>query len=206
MSISLAAAAQRQGAHVTLLLGPCEAQLPAGLLVKRFVSALELDDLVRQEEVLNGGDGFDVFIAAAAVADWRPRVRSEEKIKKEGEASQLELVRTPDVLASLSKRARGWQPCPLLIGFAAETKDIERNARMKLENKRLDLVVANNVKGSAGAFGADESQLFLVTAKSSIVLPMQAKTKNAKAIVDWISDRLEFPEREQMSLETGGRS
>ena len=136
MGYSLAQAAIDLGAEVTLISGPTNLEIPKGL--KSFVSvesALEMYEKVNQYF----GDT-DIFIACAAVADYRPKEYKKEKIKKSDSDLILELVRNPDILFEMGKKKDN----QLLIGFAAETNDIKENALKKLEKKNLDFIVANN--------------------------------------------------------------
>lgn len=136
MGYSLAQAAIDLGAEVTLISGPTNLEIPKGL--KSFVSvesALEMYEKV--DEYF--GDA-DIFIACAAVADYRPKEYKKEKIKKSDSDLTLELVRNPDILFEMGKK----KDKQLLIGFAAETNDIKENALKKLEKKNLDFIVANN--------------------------------------------------------------
>ena len=136
MGYSLAQAAIDLGAEVTLISGPTNLEIPKGL--KSFVSvesALEMYEKV--DEYF--GDA-DIFIACAAVADYRPKEYKKEKIKKSDSDLILELVRNPDILFEMGKK----KDKQLLIGFAAETNDIKENALKKLEKKNLDFIVANN--------------------------------------------------------------
>ena len=136
MGYSLAQAAIDLGAEVTLISGPTNLEIPKGL--KSFISvesALEMYEKVNQYF----GDT-DIFIACAAVADYRPKEYKKEKIKKSDSDLILELVRNPDILFEMGKKKDN----QLLIGFAAETNDIKENALKKLEKKNLDFIVANN--------------------------------------------------------------
>ena len=150
--IALAREAQLRGADVTLLLGPTALQPPAGVRVVRVQTAQELHDAA-----LRDAAGADIVIATAAVADWRPAEFSQEKIKKDDGDLTVRLVRTPDVLAALGAR----EGRTLLIGFAAETQDHERNARAKMTRKHVDAIVVNDVRGEKG-FGQVENTLTLL--------------------------------------------
>jgi len=136
----VAEAALEAGHHVTLVLGPCPAEPPEGAEVIRVTSAQEMFEAVAERF-----DACDVFIAAAAVADYRPEAPRSGKIKKTDPRLTLDLVRTPDILAEMSRRRRK----QILVGFCLETEDLETRARGKLEAKRLDLVVANGPEAVA---------------------------------------------------------
>lgn len=147
--IALAREAAMRGADVTLLLGPTLLDPPAGVTTVRFNTAQELLDAAIARAV-----GSDITIATAAVADWRPAERSDSKLKKTDGDLTIQMVRNPDVLAALGER----KGLTFLVGFAAETDEIEKNAREKLEKKHLDAIVMNDVRGERG-FGTGENTL-----------------------------------------------
>jgi phosphopantothenoylcysteine decarboxylase/phosphopantothenate--cysteine ligase len=149
MGLALAARAKALGHHVTLILGPCEVPPPP---VDELVNAVSAADMYNS--VLTRFDGCDVFIAAAAVADYRPAHREEQKIRKSEARYVLELERTRDILGEMSRRSRR----QILVGFCLETEDIEHRARGKLQAKNLDLVVANGPE----AIGADRTDALLI--------------------------------------------
>ena len=146
---ALAKAALLAGHQVTLVLGPCPAEPPEGAETIRVTSAEEMFEAVAARF-----DACDVFIASAAVADYRPVAKRPEKIKKGEARLTVELERTPDILAEMARRRRK----QILVGFCLETEDLERRARGKLEAKGLDLVVANGPE----AIGADRQDALLI--------------------------------------------
>jgi len=146
---ALAKAALLAGHQVTLVLGPCPAESPAEAEVVRVTSAEEMFEAVAARF-----DACDVFIASAAVADYRPVAKRPEKIKKGEARLTVELERTPDILAEMAQRRKR----QILVGFCLETEDLERRARGKLEAKGLDLVVANGPE----AIGVDRQDALLV--------------------------------------------
>ena len=150
--IAIAREAVARGAEVTLMLGPTLLEPPAGARTLRFKTADELLHLATAHAV-----GADITIATAAVSDWRPAETAASKLKKTDDDLTVRMVRTPDVLAMLGER----KGSTLLIGFAAETDDHERNAREKLERKQLDAIVINDVRGAAG-FGTGENTLAIL--------------------------------------------
>jgi phosphopantothenoylcysteine decarboxylase/phosphopantothenate--cysteine ligase len=152
MGCALAAAAKAEGHEVLLVLGPCSARPPEVDELVRVTSAADMF-----EAVLARFDGCDVFIAAAAVCDYRPVFREEQKIKKTKGRITVEFERTSDILLHMSKRRRRH----FLVGFCLETEDLERRARDKLEVKRLDLVVANGV----AAIDANRQDALLIPAR-----------------------------------------
>ncbi len=150
--IALAREAALRGADVTLLLGPTHLEGPAGVNTVRFTTAQELLDVAMIHAI-----GADLTIASAAVADWRPAQRSQSKLKKTDSDLTLQMVRTPDILATLGENIGS----TFLVGFAAETESHEVNAREKLERKHLNAIVVNDVRGEAG-FGAVANTLTLL--------------------------------------------
>ena len=169
---ALAARARALGHHVTLILGPVE--LPGPVQADEVVRVTSAADMF--EAVLARFDGCDIFIAAAAVCNYRPVVREEKKIKKSQGRFSLELERTADILMHMSKRRHR----QVLVGFCLETEDLERRARDKLQVKRLDLVVAN----SPAAIGADRQDAVLLTARRTERLKQVAKEELAEQILD----------------------
>lgn len=147
MGYAVAAEAQRLGMRVTLVSGPVNLPVPAGVERIAVRSAEQMLAAVTDRVAQS-----DLFIATAAVADFRPREASLEKIKKRGDGGlTLELVQNPDILAQVAAR----QDRPFVVGFAAETHDVERYARDKLERKRLDMIAANRVGEEGSGFDAD---------------------------------------------------
>lgn len=161
MGLAMATAAQALGAEVTVVLGPVPEPAPSGLEIVSINTAEEL-----AEAVLTRVGEVDYFVSAAAVSDWRPATRAPQKRKKvPGEGSEtLELVRTPDVLLTASEQVHRAKRRPLLVGFAAETERILEYARAKLESKRLDAIVANDVSGPDAGFAAPGNRVWLLTA------------------------------------------
>ena len=154
MGFALAAAAARAGARVSLIAGPVERATPPGVARIDVRSAQEM--LAAVESVI---DGADIFIGCAAVADFRPREAATDKVKKATAPPSIELKPNPDIIARVAARTQR----PYTVGFAAETDDLEANARAKLAGKGLDLIAANDVAGGRG-FGAGESSLRVLAA------------------------------------------
>ena len=186
MGYSLAQAAIDLGAEVTLISGPTNLEIPKGL--KSFVSvesALEMYEKVNQYF----GDT-DIFIACAAVADYRPKEYKKEKIKKSDSDLILELVRNPDILFEMGKK----KDKQLLIGFAAETNDIKENALKKLEKKNLDFIVANN----ASTMGNNTNTVEIIRKnKTSIKINQKNKIELAYDILKEIILDLKKVENEE---------
>lgn len=154
MGFALAAAARAAGWTVDLVAGPVALPEPAGVMLYPVVTA---DEMLRQTDALFGP--CDILIMTAAVSDWRPKVCHEQKLKKTGTGLTVEFEPVPDILAMLAQRRR---PDQLLVGFAAETENIEANALAKLDRKGVDLIAANSVAGPEGAFGNEMNRLILL--------------------------------------------
>jgi len=152
MGFAIARAAADAGAQVTLVAGPVALDTPPGVQRVDVRSAAQMADAV-----LAAATAHDVFVAAAAVADFRPRAVATAKIKKGQGVPQIELVRTEDVLARVAELPRP----PLLVGFAAETDDVERHALAKLSAKKLDLLAANRVGQAGTGFESEDNELVL---------------------------------------------
>ena len=172
MGYSLAQAAVDLGAEVTLISGPTDLKIPNGL--KNFISvksALEM-----YEKVDEYFKNTDIFIACAAVADYRPKEYKKEKIKKSDSDFVIELVRNPDILLEMSKKKEK----QLLVGFAAETNNIKENALKKLEKKNLDIIVANN----ASVMGSDENVIEIIKKdRTSVEISQKSKIELAYDIL-----------------------
>jgi phosphopantothenoylcysteine decarboxylase/phosphopantothenate--cysteine ligase len=185
MGFTLAAEALKRGGEVTIVAGFVTARPPEGATVVRVETAEEMLEACRAPFAAS-----DILIAAAAVADYAPAICADRKIKKSDLADSLvlELRRTPDVLATLSAGKRAGQ---ILVGFAAETEQLVANARAKLESKRLDLLVANDVSLPGAGFDADTNIVTLLWPDGrSESLPQQHKADVARAILDAVASLL----------------
>ena len=153
MGYAVAAAARALGAQVVLVSGPVQLPTPEG------VQRIDVRSAAQMRAAVLDALPADVYIGAAAVADFTPRRVSEHKIKKTpgSDSLVLELVRTPDILAEVA--AAGPRRPPLVVGFAAETHELERYARDKLQRKRVDLIAANLVGAAEGGFERDDNAL-----------------------------------------------
>ena len=180
MGYSIAQAAADMGAEVTLISGPTDLKVPNGL--KNFISvesALEM-----YEKVDEYFKNTDIFIACAAVADYRPKEYKKEKIKKSDSDFVIELVRNPDILLEMSRKKEK----QLLVGFAAETNDIRENALKKLEKKNLDIIVTNN----ASVMGSDENVIEIIKKdRTSVEISQKSKIELAYDILNEIICELE---------------
>ncbi len=178
MGYAVAEAAAEGGANVILISGPTALADPERVRTIRVTSAREMHDAVHAQV-----RGADIFIGVAAVADYRPAVAAPEKIKKTEEKITLELVRNPDILASVAALS----PAPFTVGFAAETENVEPHARRKLESKNLDLIAANQV-GAGRGFASDENSLLLIGRDGVVAeLPVQPKPRLARALIHEIA-------------------
>jgi phosphopantothenoylcysteine decarboxylase/phosphopantothenate--cysteine ligase len=176
MGYAIAEAARARGADVVLVSGPVSLPDPDGVHVIRVETAQQMRDAVMAEVA-----GVDAVIKAAAVADFRPVERAERKIKKESGIPQLELEPTPDVLRELGEMGEH----PVLVGFAAETNDLEAAGRRKLAEKHLDLIVVNEVGREGTGFGSDTNDAMIVSASGDdVALRTWTKPELAGAILD----------------------
>jgi phosphopantothenoylcysteine decarboxylase/phosphopantothenate--cysteine ligase len=181
MGFAIAEAASLAGADVTLVAGPVALATPARVALRVDVrSALQMRDAV-----LEAVRDADIFIATAAVADWRAAEYSPRKIKKgAGGAPVLGLAENPDILAEVA----GLEPRPFVVGFAAETDQLAEHARAKLVRKKLDMLAANLVGEHVG-IGVDDNAVELFWPGGSEALPRTSKVELAKALVDRIARR-----------------
>ena len=186
MGFALAQAAIEAGARVILVSGPVTLATPARAERVDVESAEQMFQAVRTRI-----PGVDIFIAAAAVADYRPQRVAAQKLKKDSAFFSLELERTPDILASVAQRAHR----PFCVGFAAETEDLLGNAAAKLEAKGVDMIAANWVGPSAvdtqGTFGSDVTALRLFWPEGGLELPLSSKDKIARQLIAIIAERIQ---------------
>ena len=178
MGYAIAREASRRGADVILISGPSDLAPPPGVSIKRVETALQMHDAVMAEF-----DGIDAVIKAAAVADYRPELAVEHKIKKAGETLTVNLVKNPDILLELGKKKKH----QLLVGFAAETQELLMHAREKLIKKNLDLVIANDVTLPGAGFNIDTNIVKLIDKNGQVEeLPQLSKQQVAAIILDKI--------------------
>lgn len=178
MGYAIAKAAGQRGAEVLLVSGPTHLSPPPRVGFKQVHTAEEM-----RKAVFDHYEGYPVVIKAAAVLDYRPRVQSPHKIKKEDGVQYLELVRTPDILAELGS-LRGKRRS-ILVGFAAETRDLVASAEEKLRKKNLDMIVANDVSRKDAGFEADTNQVKVIYRDGrSEELPLMSKQEVADRILD----------------------
>lgn len=180
MGYALAAAAAKAGAEVVLISGPVSLPTPAGVQRVDVESAEQM-----LTAALDLAPACDIFIGAAAVADYRPVAVADQKIKKgQEELMELRLVKNPDIIASVSSLPKR----PFTVGFAAETENVLAYARSKLECKNLDLVIANDVSQSGIGFNADENEVTLVSAAGDTALPRCSKHSLAQQLIEQIAE------------------
>jgi len=180
MGYAIAIAALKAGAKVNLISGPTTLPSPPGIPTCRVTTALDMLTEV-DAQVSNA----DIFISVAAVADYRPETHQAQKIKKHTASFNLELVRNPDILATVAGRSSP----PFTVGFAAETEEPVAQARQKLEAKKVDLMVANQVGGENSPFGRDDNALILVESQRETDLGRGSKQALAQRLVREIASR-----------------
>lgn len=178
MGYAIAKMAMLRGAEVTLVSGPTAIEPPLFVKVVPVTSARDMF-----EAVTGLSDEQDIIIKAAAVADYRPKQVSEDKVKKKDDQVSIELERTDDILKYLGQHKKQGQ---FLCGFSMETRDMLRNSRAKLEKKNLDMVAANNLKVEGAGFQGDTNVLTLITQDEEVSLPLMSKEDAAAKILDKI--------------------
>ena len=178
MGYAIAKMAMLRGAEVTLVSGPTAIEPPLFVKVVPVTSARDMF-----EAVTGLSDEQDIIIKAAAVADYRPKQVSEDKVKKKDDQAFIELERTDDILKYLGQHKKQGQ---FLCGFSMETRDMLRNSRAKLEKKNLDMVAANNLKVEGAGFQGDTNVLTLITQDEEVSLPLMSKEDAALKILDKI--------------------
>ncbi len=177
MGHALARAARDAGARVTLVSGPGRLMPPVEVEVVRVQSATEMYEAVMRALPC------DIFIGAAAVADYRLPEPAAEKLKKSRDTLELQLVRNPDIIHQVARSGRAG----FVVGFAAETSEVEQYARDKLKRKGLDMIVANPVDGRDTGFDVDYNQGCIITADETVRLPPQPKWEMARRIVQHVA-------------------
>ena len=181
MGFAMAHAAQAMGAQVTLVAGPVSLPTPFDVQRIDVRNALQMRDAVLQHLA-----GQDVFIATAAVADYRPREVAAQKIKKCADTLDLQLVRNPDIVAEVAAR----QDRPLVVGFAAETNDVETHACDKLARKNLDMIAANDVSIAGQGFESERNALNIYWRGGELRIASAAKIEVARQLLLCIAARL----------------
>lgn len=176
MGYALAIAARRRGASVTLISGPSALPAPRGINFVPVSSAVEMRDAVMENL-----SSSTIIIKAAAVADYRPSVRSNSKIKKQDDKLVISLERNPDVIAEIGKK----KGSRILVGFAVETENLLENARAKLTGKNMDVIIANDVTEEGAGFGCDTNIIKILSDDGEVeALPLMSKMEAADRILD----------------------
>ncbi|MGN0106361.1 MAG: bifunctional phosphopantothenoylcysteine decarboxylase/phosphopantothenate--cysteine ligase CoaBC [Hominilimicola sp.] len=181
MGFSLAKNAMLRGADVTLVMGKCDSEPPEFVNVVRVKSAKEMFDAV-----MSVADDMDIIVKAAAVADYRPKNVSTEKVKKKDGDMSIEMERTDDILKTLGENKKYDQ---FICGFSMETENMLENSREKLRKKNVDMIVANNLKQNGAGFGGDTNIVTLITATDEVQLEKMSKDKVAEKIFDFILEK-----------------
>lgn len=176
MGYALAQAALAAGASVTLISGPTALAMPAG------IRGIGVDTAEEMLAATIKAMPCDIFIAAAAVADYRPAAVAEHKVPKQGDTLTLTLVKNPDILATIADSS----PRPYCVGFSAQTEDLQAKASAKREHKGADLMIANLVGKSLG-FHVDDNQVTLITKQGEEALPLMPKTVLARVLMERIA-------------------
>ncbi len=186
MGFSLAAACYAAGAEVTLIAGPVSLDTPNGVKRKNVASAMQMLD----ESMKKLDDGCDIFIATAAVADYRVAQVAEHKIKKAGDELNVALIKNPDIVATIAQQEKR----PFMVGFAAETQNIEAYAAGKLVAKKLDMIACNDVSRADIGFASDENAMTVFFAEQYQLdqrdLEKASKQEIAQQLVEAIHDVL----------------
>lgn len=181
MGYAIAAVCMRRGAEVTLVSGPTAVQKPEFVNIVPVTTAREMF-----EEVTSRADEQDIIIKAAAVADYRPKNVSSEKVKKKDGELSMEMERTDDILAYLGSHRR---PGQFLCGFSMETENVLENSRKKLKKKNLDMIAANSLKVEGAGFGGDTNVITIITEDEEVSLELMSKEEAASKILDQILAR-----------------
>jgi len=178
MGYALAEAARDAGARVTIISGPVRLEAPDKINVININSASEM-----LEASLEAQQNCDIFIAAAAVADYRPLQIAQQKIKKSGEQMQMALIKNPDIVATIAQLEKK----PFVVGFAAETQDVAIYARGKLVNKNLDMIIANDVSNTDIGFNSDNNSVTVFWGENQQDFPRMAKSALSNELIDLIA-------------------
>ena len=177
MGFAIAEEAASRGASVTLITGPVHLSTPKQVYRKDVVSAEEM-----KNAILHYFDDSDVLIMAAAVADYKPKVVSDEKIKKKNAELSLELVKTDDILKEIVKNKKQ----QFVVGFALETNNEQENAKQKLVHKNLDAIVLNSLNDTGAGFGHDTNKVTIITANEEKTYTLKSKKEVAVDILNFI--------------------
>ncbi len=181
MGYELAKIASYRGADVTLVSGPTNLEKPIGVDLININTAVEMRD-----KVMEISDEQDIIIKAAAVSDLKPKKYSNNKIKKrKTDIKNIELKSNPDILVELAKKKNEGQ---ILVGFAAESESLIENSLLKLREKNLDMIIANDISKKDAGFQSDKNEVIFITKKEQNSLPLMSKAKVADRILDKIKN------------------
>ncbi len=180
MGYALAQAAHRAGAAVTLVSGPVNLDAPSSVERISVSSAIEMRDAVIERVAK-----FDIFIACAAVSDYRVEQVATQKIKKTTQKIKLELIPNPDIVSEVTRL----KSKPFTLGFAAETEKLEQHAVEKLQRKKLDMIAANRVAAEQTGFESDTNELNVIWADGQRLLSLNDKNEIAKQLIDLVAER-----------------
>ena len=181
MGYAIARVCMRRGANVTLVSGPSMLEPPQFIDFVPVTTAKEMFDQVTERSA-----GQDIIIKAAAVADYRPKNISSEKVKKKDGEMALEMERTDDILAWLGSHKR---PGQFLCGFSMETENVLENSRKKLKKKNVDMIAANSLKTEGAGFGGDTNVITIITEDGEASLDKMTKEEAASKLLDRIMER-----------------
>jgi phosphopantothenoylcysteine decarboxylase / phosphopantothenate---cysteine ligase len=182
MGYAIASAAKKLGAEVTLITGPTSLEIPTGINVEKVISAKEMF-----EKAISLYADQDIVIKCAAVADYTPVTVHSNKFKKKNDTWTIELQKTDDILKALGERKEH----QILVGFAAETENLEDYAKDKLKRKNLDMVVGNDVSKEGSGFGSDTNEIIMIKKDGSVrPLPILSKEKAANEILEEVMDMM----------------
>ncbi|MDH3281607.1 MAG: bifunctional phosphopantothenoylcysteine decarboxylase/phosphopantothenate--cysteine ligase CoaBC, partial [Gammaproteobacteria bacterium] len=180
MGYALAQAAVDAGAETVLISGPTHLTPPAGTRCVFVTSALEM-----HAAAIDAIPHCDVFCGVAAVADYRPTTPGIHKMKKDADQIEIRMTKNPDIISEIAQHVSR----PFTVGFAAETQDLEKQAREKLVQKRLDMVIANQVDVPGVGFGSDDNAVIVIDRHASKELAAMPKSKLARVLIEEIADR-----------------
>lgn len=179
MGYALAEAASEAGAEVTLISGPVQLSVPEGVVMASVVTAQEMHDAVMQKI-----KQCDIFLAVAAVSDYRAKMPASQKVAKRDADLSVTLERTPDIVASVTALSEK----PFVVGFAAETEEVIAKAKAKRLRKNMDIIIANQVGAGLG-MGTDDNQVTMITADDEMVLPLLPKSVLARELIKHIAQQ-----------------
>jgi phosphopantothenoylcysteine decarboxylase / phosphopantothenate---cysteine ligase len=187
MGYALAQAAMEAGANTVLITGPTQLQLPERVQSIQVVSAQDM-----LEASLIHAENCDLFIAAAAVADYRPTQIASQKIKKNhADALHLALVKNPDIVATIAALEKR----PFTVGFAAESENLKENAQQKLQQKNLDVVIANSISCEGIGFNSDENAVIVIDRYTSVEISQRSKQQLARELIADIAKKIALPRK-----------